>query len=111
MTSVLEQAMEQRRRQGDVWPRTHSKSEVEAMRGTEAETVLAAIDDLEPQVLALAEEAWGLTVRLRHAAARLTAAEGSPIQLAAAIVEARRAFEAATNLVGPGVSDSPPEPE
>jgi hypothetical protein len=89
--SRLDQAIEVRRRDGDFGPRDSLPEAVEEL--------LAAIDDLEPQVLMLSERAWRAVMRLRWVAASLAGGKFDPSQLAAVMTDARRIINAAATLV------------
>lgn len=88
VTERIERAMEARRSEGDVWPRPAPRSHAEAALQDEAEGVIAAIDDLEPQLLRRAGELWTAIERLRHVAARVLEPDASTIELRAAVAEA-----------------------
>lgn len=91
----LEIAIEQRRREGHLGPQaTPANAAAERLR-EDADTLLAAIDDLEPQMMERAEAAWAAIVQLRQVAARLEMPETSSVQLRGAIEEARALVAAA----------------
>lgn len=87
--SPLELAVERRRREGDIGPGEAPATAAEAALLAEADDLVAAIDDLEPEVLSRADEAWRTVVRLRHAAARLSFPGNSAVELRGAVKEAK----------------------
>jgi hypothetical protein len=56
------------------WPRDHPAA-------VKAEDLLGTIDDLEPHVMQMAEDAWAAVSRLRHAAVRLASPEAGAASL------------------------------
>jgi hypothetical protein len=85
----MDEAVERRRREGDLGPGAAPLGEAAERLRQEANQVLAAIDDLEPEVMERARAAWSTIVRLRQAAALLGMPDTSPVELRAAIKEAK----------------------
>ncbi|WP_203070560.1 hypothetical protein [Falsiroseomonas ponticola] len=98
--SVPERFIEQRRQDGDVWPRESLPAGTPAALSAEIDEVLAAIDDLEPLVMEHAEAAWIAVTHLRHAAAQLATPGQSVQALQAAVEQGRKALASSHKLGG-----------